>query len=144
MPTFLVPFDNSERSERVLQHVICTAQGREALKIHLLNVCEPITAWEVRRFLKDEEITRMQQDAGEASLRRACDLLDQAGLTYEPHVVIGPIAKTIVDCALKYGCEHIFIGTRGHGGLLGMFRRSVAAKVIQRAQVPVTVVKGGR
>lgn len=141
MLTFLVPFDDSVHSTRAVEHVIRIAQCRDAPKIHLLNVREPAHSWQVRSFLNEEEIASIQQGEGEADLRRARDLLDQSGVAYESHVVAGPIAQTIAEFAQTHGCDHIFMGTHGRGGLVGLFLGSVAAKVIHLAQVPVTVVK---
>jgi nucleotide-binding universal stress UspA family protein len=141
MLKFLIPFDGSEQAERAVRHVIRLANCPEAPRVLLLNVRESVDSWEVRSFMNEDEIGRLQQSEGEADLRGARDLLQAAGVDYEWHVVAGPIAQTIADFAAERGCDQIFMGTHGRGGLVGMLLGSVAAKVIQLAQMPVTVVK---
>ncbi|WP_295454337.1 universal stress protein, partial [uncultured Thiodictyon sp.] len=102
------------------------AQCLNAPELHLLNVRAPADAWEVRSFLNPEEIAQIQQDEGEADLRGARELLDQAGIAYTATVVCGPIAETIADFAVQLGCDHIVMGTHGHGALASLFLGSVA------------------
>ncbi len=141
MMRFLVPVDGSLHSERAVQHVIRLAQCREASEIRVINVREPVDSWEVRRFLTDEEIARIQQSEGEEDLRGARKLLDTAGLTYAAEVLAGPVPQTIAHYAATHQCHQIVMGTHGRGGLATLFLGSVAAKVIHLADVPVTLVK---
>lgn len=141
MMRFLVPVDGSIHSERAVQHLIRLAECREAAEIHLINVREPVDSWEVRRFLTEEEIQRMQQSEGEEDLRGARALLDAAGLPYEARVLAGPVPQTIADYAVTRHCDQIIMGTHGRGGLATLFLGSVAAKVIHLAPVPVTLVR---
>ena len=141
MMRFLVPVDGSLHCERAIQHLIRLAKCREALEIHLINVREPVDSWEVRRFLTEEEIARIQQSEGVEDLRSARALLDAAGLAYEAQVLAGPVAQTIAHYADSHQCDQIIMGTHGRGGLASLFLGSEAAKVIHLAHVPVTLVK---
>jgi nucleotide-binding universal stress UspA family protein len=117
------------------------AQCLDAPTIQLLNVRELADAWEVRSFLNPEEIAQIQQDEGEADLRGARHLLDQGGIAYTATVVYGPIAETIAEFAAQHGCDHIVMGTHGHGALASLFLGSVASTVFQLTRLPVTLVK---
>lgn len=141
MLKFLIPIDGSEQSERAVKHVIRLAGCPESVKLYLLNVREWTKSWEVGRFLNKQEIARMQQSEGEVDLRSARALLDQAGVDYEASVVAGPVAQTIANFAQQQGCDHIFMGSHGRGGLAGLLLGSVATKVIHLTRLPVTVVK---
>lgn len=141
MMRFLVPVDGSTHAERVIAHVIRLAECRDKPDIHLINVREPVDSWEVRRFLTEEEIARIQQSEGEEDLRGARALLDAAGLTYAAEVLAGPVPQTIAQYAATHQCHHIVMGTHGRGGLATLFLGSVAAKVIHLAHVPVTLVR---
>jgi nucleotide-binding universal stress UspA family protein len=141
MMRFLVAVDGSPHSMRAIEHVIRLAKCRDKPEIHLINVHEPVDSWEVRSFLTVEEIERMQESEGEEDLRTARELLDDAGVAYEAHVLAGPVAHTIVDYANTHGCHHIIMGTHGRGGLATLFLGSVATKVVHLAHVPVTLVK---
>ncbi len=138
---FLVPVDGSECCERAVAHVIRLAQCRESPEIHLLNVREPVSAWEVRRFLNDAEVAEMQQREGESDVSAARALLDAAGLAYQVQIMAGPVAQTIADTARRKGCDSIVMGTHGRGGLATLFLGSVAAKVIHLSEIPVTLVR---
>jgi nucleotide-binding universal stress UspA family protein len=141
MMRFLVPVDGSTHGERAIAHVIRLAKCRDKPDIHLINVREPVDSWEVRRFLTEEEIARVQQREGEEDLRAARALLDAAGVAYEAQVLAGPVAQTIAHYADTHKCDQIIMGTHGRGGLATLFLGSVAAKVIHLAHVPVTLVR---
>lgn len=138
---FLVPCDGSEHALRAVQHLLRLAQCLTAPEIQLLNVRAPADGWEVRSFLNPKEIADIQQGEGEADLRGARDLLDQAGIAYTAQVVCGPIAETIADFAARQGCDQIVMGTHGHGALASLFLGSVANAVVQLTRLPVTLVK---
>jgi len=141
MMRFLVPCDGSAQSLRALRHVVRLAEQREPPEIHLLHVREPVDAWQVRGFLHEDEVNRIQQSEGEENLRTARELLDHAGTDYTARVVTGPIAETIAEFATQQGCDHIVMGTHGRGGLATLLLGSVAAKVVYLSTLPVTLVK---
>lgn len=141
MMRFLVPVDGSPHSERAVAHVIRLAQCQERPEIHLINVREPVDSWEVRRFLTEEEIVRIQQSEGEEDLRGARALLDAAGVGYQARVLTGPVSQAIAEYAVAQGCDQIIMGTHGRGGLATLFLGSVAAKVIHLAPIPITLVR---
>lgn len=141
MIKFLIPVDGSEPSDNAVRHLIRLARELEAVEIHLLNVRGPVAAWEVRRFLTEEEIDQAQRAEGENELQSARALLDAAGLTYGAEVRIGSIAQTIADYAAERGCDAILMGSHGRGGLANLLLGSVATKVVHLAPVPVTLVR---
>ena len=141
MKKVLIPVDGSESSLRAVRHAIEMVRCREAVEVFLLNVAEAQDSWEVRRFLTEEEIARMQQGEGEDQLRAARELLDAAGVAYTAKVAIGPVPETITKFALDQGCDHIVMGARGHGAIASLLLGTVVTKVIHLATVPVTLVK---
>lgn len=54
---------------------------------------------------------------------------------------IGAAAETIDRVVRELGADQLVTGTRGLGSLGNLFLGSVAAKVVQLADVPVTLVK---
>jgi nucleotide-binding universal stress UspA family protein len=137
----LVPVDGSENALRAVRHLIALVQGREPMEVFLLNVQEPIDAWEVRRCYKPEEIEAMQVSSGGDALRSAEDLLREAGVAFTPEVRIGDAAQTITNCARERRCDKIIMGTRGMSSLANLLMGSIATKVIHLTDVPVTLVK---
>lgn len=138
---FLLPVDGSQHSLRAVEYLIRLARCREALQVLLLNVREAVDTWEVRHFLVEEEIEKLQHAEAEADLRDARALLDAAGIAYEVRVLQGPVAETIAHFADEAGCDQIVMGTHGHSRLGELLLGSTASEVVHRARVPVTLVK---
>jgi len=88
-----------------------------------------------------EQIARYYQEEGESNLAAARKRLDAAGLTYEPHILVGPIAETIVKHATDAGCELICIGSHGRSELGKAMLGSVATKVLHLSPLPLLLVK---
>jgi hypothetical protein len=59
------------------------------MEILQLNAEEPIKAWEIRKFMTDEEIELMQYARGEEQLQAAKFLLDKEGIFCQTEVAIG-------------------------------------------------------
>jgi len=137
----LVPVDGSPNSDRAVSHVVLLAKINPALEVVLLNVQPEIDDWQVRRFLKKEEVEAMEESRGGDALQSARALLDAAKVNYVPQVVIGPVAETIARIALEQNCGGIVMGTRGLGAVAGVLLGSVTSKVIHLADVPVTLIK---
>lgn len=137
----LVAVDGSVSSDRAVKHAIALVQACPSMEILLLNVQEPIEDWQVRRFLKPEEIDAMGEAKGGDALASARAILDAAGVRYSPSVLMGPVAETIARIAREQGCDGIVMGTRGLGGVESLVLGSVSTKVIHLADIPVTLVK---
>lgn len=139
----LVPVDGSECSRRAVEHAIRLARQGEPPDIHVLHIRPAIDAWEVRRFLNEEEIAQMQQREGEETLRPIRALLDAAAVVYRAQVLAGSgsVAETIARYADENACDLIVIGTHGRSGLAHILMGSVATETIHLSRVPVTLVK---
>lgn len=137
----LVPVDGSPNSDRAVSHVVMLAEINPALEVVLLNVQPEIDDWQVRRFLKKEEVEAMEESRGGDALQSARALLDAARVNYVPQVLIGPVAETIARIALEQNCDGIVMGTRGLGAVAGALLGSVASQVVHLSDVPVTLVK---
>lgn len=137
----LVPVDGSPNSDRAVQHVVALAEIGPDIDVVLLNVQPEIDDWQVRRFLKKEEVEAMEESKGGDALQSARALFDAAKVHYTPQVLIGPVAETIAKTALAQNCDGIVMGTRGLGAVAGAVLGSVAAQVVHLADVPVTLVK---
>ena len=72
----LVPVDGSPNSDRAVSHVVMLAEINPALEVVLLNVQPEIDDWQVRRFLKKEEVEAMEESRGGDALQSARALLD--------------------------------------------------------------------
>jgi nucleotide-binding universal stress UspA family protein len=77
----------------------------------------------------------------EPILDDAAETVRSAGLDFELVTLEGPPAETIVATAQRRGSSMIVTGTRGHQNAARLFLGSVAAAVVERARVPVMVVR---
>lgn len=142
MLKILVPVDGSQNAERAVAHTIqFVANSKEPVEVHLLNVQVSVLSGDVKMFIKQEDINAYYRDMAEKALATARKALDQAGVRYEHHIGVGQIADTIIDYVASKQCGQIIMGSRGLGSVSGLLLGSVATKVIQLAQVPVTLVK---
>ncbi len=137
----LLPVDGSENSLRAVKHLITLVQGREPMDVHILNVQEPIDAWEVRRCFKPEEIEAMQVSAGGDALQAARMLLEEAAVPFTAQVLIGDVAESVARYAHEIGADKIIMGTRGMTPLANLMLGSIATKVIHLTEIPVTLVR---
>jgi nucleotide-binding universal stress UspA family protein len=80
-------------------------------------------------------------DAMERATRSAVALLHAARLPHRAYARIGAPADAILKFAKQRRCDQIVMGTRGLGAVAGLVLGSVAMKVIQLADIPVTLVK---
>ena len=135
MRRVLVPFDGSESAKRALQHAIEVAKREPSIELRIVRAFEPPT-------LRDDDTNMLDaRTHSERYLSPAVEIARTAGVRFSSEVVVGDIATALVDYAQRAGCEEITMGTRGMGALGNLLMGSVATKVLQLAQVPVTLVK---
>jgi nucleotide-binding universal stress UspA family protein len=68
-------------------------------------------------------------------------MLEAHGIDYTAQVLLGEVAENIVRYAAERGCSSILMGTRGMSAIGNLLFGSVAARVVSRANVPVTLIK---
>lgn len=137
----LVPVDGSISSVHAVEFAIEAIKGRDDAALHLLTVQAPVISGNAQRFVSAELIADYYQDEGAKALEPAKAVLEKAGMVYQEHIEIGPIAETINRFAKKNECDLIVMGTRGLGSVAGLFLGSVTTKVLALVDLPVTLVK---
>lgn len=140
MPRLLIAVDGSAHSDNATRFAIDLARRCGPTEIFVITVMPALTG-EVKAFVPKEMIDRYYQEEGAKALASARHLLETSGLSYKHHIGIGPIGPAIVAYANEKGCDHIVLGSRGHGAMVGLVLGSVATRVIAEAPQPVTVVK---
>ncbi|SDM68016.1 Nucleotide-binding universal stress protein, UspA family [Oryzisolibacter propanilivorax] len=88
-----------------------------------------------------DAIAEASVEAGQHLLQSALALVQAAGVPHETELGLGPVTATLVDMVERCGCDALFIGARGLGGLRGAFLGSVSQQLVEHSPVPVTVVK---
>ena len=138
MLRILIPVDGSDNSLRAVRFLIRkSALFREPLQIHLLNAQHPFpgTIRGVQR-----EAQREHHNEGLRMLTAARKLLDESGVRYEHHIIVGDAPQVIAQFVKDHGIEQVLMGTRGLGTVSGMLLGSVTTKVLHLVHVPVLLV----
>jgi len=144
--TILVPFDGSGYANRaidyagdlaskydakvVLLHAIHYRFGRLPEELHQYAVAEHLDGREevhavVEKLLASAEIRA--KNAGAEDIEVESREGDPAGV--------------ILDAAKSYNADLIVMGNRGLSGLKGLMVGSVSHKIVDHAEVPVTIVR---
>jgi len=87
------------------------------------------------------QLERYYEEEGQQNLAAAKRKLDAARVKYQPRILVGDIAESIVKQAKSARCDLIYIGTRGMSVLGKALVGSTATKVLQISDVPVLLVK---
>lgn len=140
MKSLLVSVDGSPNADRAVAFAIKMAKAVQAMKVVLLNVQEQLERWYQHGLASDAAREHLKQQ-GQEQAAAARRLLDESGVSYEFLIKFGKPAETIVQVAKDHGCSGIVMGTRGLGDLQNVFLGSTSFKVVQLAEVPVTLVK---
>lgn len=146
----LVAVDGSKTSENALAHAIEIAEGMDGT-ITVVNAVNP-TVGQVSGNRPISSLTnadeRLILEGVEDAEERGMEILDEAteraeelGFEVEQTLLYGPPAVTIADFAETDGFDAIFVGHRGRSEKVERFLGSVAKKLVERATVPVTVVR---
>jgi nucleotide-binding universal stress UspA family protein len=139
----LLPVESLQTAKHALDYVIAKNKY-EPLWIHLLNVQPPIKAGEVTHFHTTEMIMSARQAAGAEVLRSVQRLLEANGVAYTARIVLGEAAETIARFAAEKGCTSIVMGTRGRSPIGTFILGSVATRVVNLTEIPVTLIKQAR
>jgi nucleotide-binding universal stress UspA family protein len=126
----LVATDGSPAALRALRFAHDAVRGRGQGRLHALSVLVP--AAEIDRVLDAEG--RAMREAVESTLGPQAASIDFEALP-------GHAPRTIVERAKALGVDEIVMGTRGRGPVAGLLLGSVAARVVQLAHCPVTLVR---
>mgnify|MGYP003385554790 CR=1 FL=1 len=138
---WLIPFDGSEHSCRALRAALAEAKAQKDLpRLSILNVQKPLPS-DVTRFIDRKLIDDFHREAGEKDLSQANTIIREAGLTCSEHILVGPVAQTIVEFAVQHACTKLAMGTHGHNSMTGLLMGSVTTKVLSQIALPVLLVK---
>ncbi len=137
----LMPVDGSENSNQsVIDAIQLLGWYKDTPEIHLLNVQFPLDG-NVSLFINQSDIKQYHQEEGLKCLQLARDLLDEAGVAYQFHILVGDAAEMIVQFAAEKQFDLIIMGPRGQGAIKTLLVGSVTNKVMQLSNLPVLLVK---
>jgi nucleotide-binding universal stress UspA family protein len=137
----LLPVDGSAASLQAARMVAGWRGERARVVPVLLNVQTPPLKVSPEAGIDHTLLEDALRAQGAAELEPAAAILREAGLEPETAVRLGRASDTIADAARETNADLIVMGTRGHGALSGFALGSVALRVVQRARLPVVLVK---
>lgn len=140
MKKILLPFDGSESAKRALQHVAAMVKENPQSEVHVLHVVDPSQLGTDESFWSGGTKETLLAD-GERVLAPAKQALTQSGVAHQSSVSLGSPGNEIASYARAHDCTAIVMGTRGMSSIASFFVGSVAHRVMQFADVPVTLVK---
>jgi nucleotide-binding universal stress UspA family protein len=139
----LVAIDESEQSQTALRFAVRLAQSGDAT----LVLCSAVDTRDLYKkaatygYDPGPILAELRAKA-QAMLDDRGALADERDVAHETVVVNGEPARAIAGTAAARDVDAIVIGTHGRHGLQRLLLGSVAEGVVQRATVPVAVVRG--
>ncbi|MCK6425500.1 MAG: universal stress protein [Burkholderiaceae bacterium] len=112
----------------------------QAFSVDLINVQAALSR-DVSSFVAGKTLQEYHGERSAQDMAAARALLDQAQLTYRVHSRVGHAAEMICEAARELKADQIVIGTRGQGAAAAALMGSVASETVEKAPVPVLVVK---
>jgi nucleotide-binding universal stress UspA family protein len=106
-------------------------------EVELVTVHLPIPSVGVSKA----QAQKYYEEEGETRLAPAKKKLEAARIPFAAHVLVGPVAETLVKHANDSGCDLIFIGTRGMSATANALLGSTSTKVLHLSPIPVLLVK---
>ena len=136
----LVPYDGSDPAGDALRYVFERYPDPEVTVCHVISI--PEGYWSA---FEDEptDLPRYEKakEAGEATVADAVAIAEEYDATIDTELVPGAPAETIVERAAEEDVDLVVIGSHGRKGVSRILLGSVAERVVQRAPVPVLVVR---
>ncbi len=141
--TILVPMDGSKRAEAILSHVESIAKSNDAKVFFLKVEEEPIMLGhdEVIDIAKYHEVFDKQNELSLAYLGDLQTGFHEKGIQAVTQLAFGSVVKAILNVAAEKGADLIAMATHGLSGLARVSYGSVAAGVLQAADIPILLIR---
>jgi nucleotide-binding universal stress UspA family protein len=139
----LVPVDGSPASIRAVKLAVDHVRAKPEASLVLVNVqnFSGLNLPEGTEIMPSAWIVQEEERAADEALKAAVGACREAGIRYVARTERGGVAETIDRVARAEHVQHIFMGTRGLGGVRGLLLGSVATQLLHLIDVPVTLVK---
>jgi nucleotide-binding universal stress UspA family protein len=139
-PHILVPLDGSDLALGALgcADQLVETLGGELLLVQAVEVHPPMYGDPSNYVVVDPT---PELEGAKARLDRAASVLRAKGRRIEVAELLGFAVSAIVDAARERGVDLIAMSTHGSGGLTRLIMGSVATGIVQRADIPVVVLR---
>ncbi|MEI6838842.1 MAG: universal stress protein [Alcaligenaceae bacterium] len=143
----LIPTDGSALSAQSANAGITIARSTGA-EIVALYVTQPFAAtmgfdgMSAAYAITDEDYEKANAEHAQKHLKAVIDRAETAGVKASAHAVSNfNIADGVVQAAIDYHCDLIFIGSHGRSGFSRLLLGSVTTKVLALTHTPVLVYR---
>ena len=139
----LVPVDGSRPSIHAVNFAIDQARGKAGTSLVLINVhnVAALALAEAASVLPAGWLEQQRQQSSAEAMQEAVSNCSGAGVSFTTRSEGGAVAATIDRIAREEGVAQIVMGTRGLGGVGGLFLGSVGMQLLHLSEIPVTFVK---
>ncbi len=138
--TLAIAVDGSDTALQAVRQGMTLVQNGLNARLALLHVQEPATLLELATQDSDL-IAGAAMDAGEDLLASAEALVQAANIPFTSEIALGEPATVLLDLAENLNASMLLIGARGLGTLRRALMGSVSQAVLNRANLPVLIVK---
>jgi nucleotide-binding universal stress UspA family protein len=138
----LVPLDGSRRAEEILDPVEALAKGFGA-KVLLLQVEEEPIMLGYDEVIDESTYHQQKQRRRhvESYLRSIEKRFQEKGIDSKHYIGYGPVVGTLLIISEKDDVDLIALASHGLDGSYQTMCRSVAARLLQRSDCPVLVIR---
>jgi nucleotide-binding universal stress UspA family protein len=139
----LVPYDESEGSERALEHALEQHPEATVTLLHVVDLVDAGYASPVDGTVPGfwEEWFENEKAASERLLEEGRERANEADVDVQTETVVGRPTRAINEYVEERDVDHVVMGSHGRSGVTRVLLGSVAEGVVRRAPVPVTVVR---
>jgi nucleotide-binding universal stress UspA family protein len=140
----LVPLDGSELAECVLPHVESIAKGCHTNNIIFIRAVEPVVLPVADgEYFSSNVWTQIESQEKATAVNYLNEIVNRVqyeGINVEAKVILGRVAESIVDFAIKNDIDLIIIATHGRSGVNRWLRGSVANRILHAIRSPVLII----
>ncbi|MDF3837069.1 universal stress protein [Cupriavidus basilensis] len=137
----LVPVNGSAHALDAVRHAAFMFRDHCVSEVLLLNVQPPLEFGRASAYHSLAALRKLEESSGEAALRPARRILDDAGARYVAQIKVGDIAETIAQTAAANQCDAIVMGTAARTAVGELLAGRLAHRLIRLSHVPVTLVR---
>jgi nucleotide-binding universal stress UspA family protein len=139
----LLAADGSKNALDAVDYLVRHARRcRMKPRVELVHVQAPLPRLpNMGSVVGTSQIRKYYRDMGEAALGKARRKLAAARLPFKEHMLVGPVAETLVSHARQSGCELVVVGSRGMSAVGKMLLGSSTDRLLRLSPIPVLVVR---
>jgi nucleotide-binding universal stress UspA family protein len=139
----LVPVDASAAALAPIEYLETLAKSGVKLEVLVLNV-QPRFHKHVARFTSRDARDGVRQERSRAAMAKAIESLSERNIPFRALAEVGTPAERIAAVAEREHVDEVMMGVGRHPAWLRWVNPSIAQGVMERTDVPVTVLARGQ